>query len=347
MEFSAEIIATFLDGEIVGDKSCVVSNVAKIEEGAPGSISFLSNPKYEKYIYSTKSTIVIVSSDFVAAEPISATLIKVADPYGAFAQLLELYVAAKADRKGVSSQSFVDEGTQLPDDIYVGAFVSIGKNVKIGKEVKIYANVSIDNNVTIGDNTTIYAGVSIYDETVIGNNVIIHSGTVLGADGFGFAPEGLTFKKIPQIGNVVIEDDVELGANCTIDRATMGSTVIRKGVKLDNLVQVAHNVEIGANTVSAAQTGVSGSTKIGENCIIGGQVGISGHITIADRVKISSQSGISNNIKEEDAVLMGTPAYNASACRRSIIIQKSLPQLSTQVSKLEKELAALKALIQK
>lgn len=347
MKFTAEIVASFLEGEVVGDKSCIVSTVSKIEEGADGSLSFLSNPKYEKYIYDTKATIVIVNRDFKATAPISATLIRVDDAYAAFAQLLELYAVSKSDRVGVNKQSFVDDNTVLPDDIYIGAFTSIGKNVKLGKNIKIYANVSIDNNVTIGDNTIIYSGVNIYDETVIGSGVIIHSGAVIGSDGFGFAPDGDIYNKIPQIGNVIIEDNVEIGANTTIDRATMGSTIIRKGVKLDNLIQVAHNVEIGENTVTAAQTGFSGSIKIGKNCMIGGQVGFSGHFTVADRVIVTSQSGVSNNIKQEGAVVMGTPAYNASDCRRSIIIQKSLPQLSLQVRKLEKELAELKALIQK
>ncbi len=347
MEFTAEIIASFLEGEIVGDKNSTVTTVAKIEEGKKGSLSFLANSKYEKYIYTTEASIVIVNRDFTATSEVSATLVKVDDAYKAFAQLLELYAANKSDRTGVNSQSFIDTDTQLPDDIYIGAFVSIGKNVKLGKNVKIYASVSIDNNVTIGDNATIYPSVTIYDDTVIGNDVTIHSGSVIGSDGFGFAPEGDIFKKVPQIGNVIIEDNVDIGSNSVIDRATMGSTIIKNGVKLDNLIQIAHNVEIGKNTVIAAQVGVAGSTKIGENCVFGGQVGVSGHITVANKVMVSSQSGISNTIKQEGAILMGSPAYDASTCRRSIVVQKSLPKLSMQVSKLEKELAELKSLIQK
>ncbi|MFI3314036.1 MAG: UDP-3-O-(3-hydroxymyristoyl)glucosamine N-acyltransferase [Rikenellaceae bacterium] len=345
MQFTAEIIASFLEGEVVGDKNATVTTVAKIEEGTADTLSFLSNPKYEHFIYTTQSSIVIVKSDFAPTAQISATLIKVEDPYASFAKLLELYAASKPQKEGVSYHCVVAEGVVLPDDIYIGEYASIGTGVLLGENVKIYPHVVIGDKVVIGDNTTIFPHVTIYEECKIGNRTTIHSGTVIGSDGFGFAPEGDKYNKIPQIGNVIIEDDVEIGSNCSIDRATMGSTIIKKGTKLDNLIQVAHNVVIGENCVAASQVGIAGSTTIGHNSIFGGQVGISGHLKIAPRTTISSQSGISNSVKNDGSILMGTPAFDAGKYRRSAAIFKSLPTLSQKVYALEKELQELKELL--
>ncbi len=342
------MIAGFLGGEIVGDKECKVTTVSKIEEGADGTLSFLSNLKYEKHIYTTKSTIVIVNKSFKPSADIPATMIKVDDAYSAFAKLLELYAAQKSgSREGVNSLSFVDEGTVLPDDIYVGAFVSIGKNVKIGSGVKIYANVSIDDNVTIGDDVIIYSGVNIYDESVIGSRVIIHSGAVIGSDGFGFAPVGDSYSKIPQIGKVILEDDVEIGANTTIDRSTMGATVVAKGVKLDNLVQIAHNVTIGENTVIAAQSGIAGSSRVGANCVFAGQTGVVGHVNITNRVTVASKSGVTKDVKKEGTVMLGMPANEAGHERRVMVARRRLPDMANRLNTLEKQLDELKSLISK
>lgn len=347
MQFTAELIASFLEGEVVGDKDVSVSTLAKIEEGEGGALSFLSNLKYEPYIYTTKSSIVIVGKDFVPQSEISATLVKVADPYGAFAKLLDLYVANKPVKTGVSSLAFIDKKSELPSDIYVGEFSVIGQNVKMGSNVKMYSHVCIGDNVVIGNDVTINASVVIYEGCILGNNITIHSGTVIGADGFGFAPIGEEYKKIPQIGNVVIEDDVEIGANTCIDRATMGSTIIKRGVKLDNLIQVGHNVVIGENSVAAAQVGVAGSSKVGKNCMLGGQVGISGHLEIADRTVISSQSGVPSSLKKEGAIWMGTPVMEVGDCRRMYAVRKTLPSMSLKLHELEKELNRLKAMIEK
>ncbi|MEG1635475.1 MAG: UDP-3-O-(3-hydroxymyristoyl)glucosamine N-acyltransferase [Rikenellaceae bacterium] len=347
MQFTAEIIESFLEGEFVGDKNATVSTLAKIEEGATGALSFLSNLKYEPYIYTTKSSIVIVGKDFVPQSNISATLVKVADPYASFAQLLDLYIANKPAKTGVSSLAFTNTKSSLPEDLYLGEFAVIGESVKIGSGVKIYPHVVIGDNVSIGNNVTLYPTVVIYEGCVLGNNVTIHSGSIIGADGFGFAPIGEEYKKIPQIGNVVIEDNVEIGANTCIDRATMGSTTIKKGVKLDNLIQIGHNVVIGENSVAAAQVGVAGSSKVGKNCMFGGQVGISGHIEIADKSMVSSQTGVPNSLKKEGGVWMGTPATEASDCRRVYAVQKSLPAMSRKLYELEKEVNRLKSIIEK
>lgn len=339
MEFTARQIAETLDGTIEGNPEAAVNNLSKIEEGLPGTLSFLANPKYTHYIYTTQATIVIVNRDFVAESPVSATLIRVPDAYSAFAKLLEFYNQAKGSKTGISKHAAISDSAQLGDQLYIGDFVSIGDHVKIGNQVKIHPNVSIGDNVKIGDNTVLYAGTKIYSDCIIGANCTLHAGVVIGADGFGFAPQSdKHYEKVPQIGNVVLEDYVEIGANSTIDRATLGSTIIRKGVKLDNMIQIAHNVEIGENTVVAAQTGISGSTKIGKNCMIGGQVGIVGHITIADEVKIAAQSGIGSSITQTGVTLQGSPAFEVGKYRRSYVLFRKLNKLSDKIHALEKHL---------
>ncbi len=339
MEFTAKQIAELLSGKVEGDENAIVNSFSKIEEGKTGSLSFLANPKYTNYIYETASSVVLINDSFEAKREIKATLIRVEDAYKSIAILLDLYNKMTEKPSGIEKQSFVHKKAFLGKNIYVGAFSYIGKDAKIGNDVQIYPGCYIGNNVKIGDNCIIYPGVKIYYNTIIGNNCTIHAGSVIGADGFGFAPNGgETFLKIAQIGNVVIEDDVELGALLTIDRATMGSTFIRKGVKLDNHIHVAHNVDIGKNTVIAAQTGIAGTAKIGENCMFGGQVGISPHVTIANGVKISAQSGISNNVLQENSILMGAPAYDLRAYHKSYIHFKNLDDIVKRLEKLEKTL---------
>lgn len=343
MEFTAEMIAGFLGGEIVGDKGATVSDFAKIEEGRPGALSFMANPKYEHYLYTTESSVVIVGKDFEPKSDVKATLVKVPDAYGAFAKLLELYAANKPQKSGISPKAEIDPSVKLGGDCYIGAFTVIESGAVIGNNVKIYPNAYIGDGVKIGDNTTIYAGAKIYEMCRVGGNVIIHAGAVIGADGFGFAPDDKgVYHKIPQIGNVVIEDDVEIGANTCIDRATMGSTVIRKGVKLDNLIQVGHNAVVGENTVAAAQVGIAGTTKVGRNCMFGGQVGISGHLTVGDNVQLGSQSGVSNSIPDGQA-LLGSPAMPGIRFHRSNAVYQRLPELSQSVYKLEKQMKELLA----
>ena len=338
MEFSANQIASLVNGVVDGDGEVKVSTFAKIEEGRSGAISFLANPKYTQYIYSTESSIVLVSKDFIPEQPVKATLIKVEDPYSTVAMLLDMVSKMTAPQlSGIEQPAYIDSSVAVPDDAYVGAFAYIGKNVKLGKNVKIYPQSYIGQNVVIGDNTIIYPGVKIYHNCKIGNNCILHSGVVVGADGFGFAPVDGHYNKIPQIGNVEIADNVELGANTTIDRATMGSTRIGQGVKLDNLIQIAHNVEVGDNTVMAAQVGVAGSTKIGANCMIGGQVGFAGHISVGDNVVIGAQSGIPSNVKS-DSRLMGYPATDAKDFARQIVYIKNLGKLNERVNSIEKSL---------
>lgn len=346
MEFSAKIIADFLNGKIDGEPDVIVTNVAKIEEGTPGTLSFLANPKYTSYIYTTKSSIVIVSNDFVPEKPINATLIRVSEPYNAFASLLELYTKNRFNKKGIDSLSFIEKDVILGENIYIGAFTYICSGAKIGNNVKIYPQVYIGENVTIGDNTILYPGVKIYYDCKIGENCIIHSGSVVGSDGFGFAPQqDSNYKKIPQVGNVIIEDNVEIGSNTTIDRATMGSTIIRQGVKLDNLIQVAHNVEIGQNTVIAAQTGISGSTVLGRDLMVGGQVGFAGHIKIADEVKVAAQSGINSNVNKKGEIICGAPAFEIKKFQKSAAIFKNLPDMRLKIMELEKEIIELKKLL--
>lgn len=338
MKFTARAIASIINGKVEGDGNVEVSTFAKIEEGEPGAISFLANPKYTHYIYDTRSSIVLVSNDFVAERPISATLIRVDNPYETVAKLLEMAQASTMRLPtGVETPSYISEGVEIPEDTYIGAFAYVGKNVNLGKGVKLYPQTYLGDNVCIGDNTIVYPGAKIYHGCRIGSNCIIHAGVVIGADGFGFAPdaEGV-YNKIPQLGIVEIADNVEIGANTTIDRATMGATRIAKGVKLDNLIQVAHNVEIGENTVMASQVGVAGSTKIGSQCMIGGQVGFAGHISVGDKVTIGAQSGIPNNVKD-GMTLMGYPALPGRDFARQCAYLKRLGQLFARVENLEKK----------
>ena len=303
MKFTAAQIAVILEGEVEGNSEIEVSKLSKIEEGGPGSLSFLANPKYTQFIYTTKASIVIVNKIFKAEKEIHSTLIRVEDAYKSFSKLLEYYNQVKMNKTGIESPVFISKSATYGENIYIGAFAYLGENIKIGNNTKIYPNVYIGDNVVIGDNVILFSGAKIYSDTLIGDNCVIHSSAILGADGFGFAPnEQGEFIKVPQTGNVVIEDNVDVGASTSIDRATLGSTIIRKGVKLDNHIQIAHNVEIGKNTVIAAQTGIAGSTKIGENCMIGGQVGIVGHISIGNNVKIQAQSGIGRNVKDNEAL---------------------------------------------
>ncbi len=339
MEFSAIQIATFLSGTVEGDPEVKVYNVAKIEEGAPGMLSFLANPKYAQYLYTTKSSIVLINNDFELQGKVEATLIRVPDAYAAFAQLLGLYQQFMQAKSGISSLSFISKDAAYGEDVYIGEFAFVGERAKIGDRVKIYPHAYIGDDVVIGDDTIVYAGAKLYAQTVVGKSCVLHAGCVIGADGFGFAPqEDGSYKKIPQIGNVVIGDNVEIGANTCIDCATMGSTRIQNGVKLDNLIQIAHNVEIGKNTAIAAQTGVSGSTKIGSNCIIAGQVGLVGHIHIADNTKIAAQSGILGNVKKEGEELMGSPAINLKDYLRMTVYTKNIEKLVKRVDELEKKL---------
>lgn len=337
MQFTAQQIAAMVGGEVSGNPDVTVSTVAKIEEGHEGAISFLANPKYTPHIYDTDSSIVLVSRTFEPEYPVKATLIKVDDPYATVAQLLQMVAQlTEPVYTGVEQPAYIAEGVELPEGIYVGAFAYIGKNVKLGKNVKIYPQAYIGENVVIGDDTIIKPGVKIYHGCRIGSKCIIHAGSVIGADGFGFAPVGNEYSKIPQIGNVVIEDNVEIGANTCVDRATMGSTYVRHGVKLDNLIQVAHNCEIGENTVMASQVGVAGSTKIGARCMIGGQVGFAGHISVGDDNQIGAQSGIPNSVGNGNR-LMGYPAVDAHTFARQAVYIKKLPELFSQVRNLEKK----------
>jgi UDP-3-O-[3-hydroxymyristoyl] glucosamine N-acyltransferase len=336
MKFTAEQIAGILEGEVVGNPNAEVSKLTKIEKGVEGSLTFLSNPKYNNHIYTTKATITIVNATFFPEGEIATTLIKVADAYLAFSKLLEFYAQSKGSKVGIEQPSVLSENVKYGDNFYLGSFAYIGANVTIGNDVKIHPNCFIGDNVVIGNNVTIFAGAKVFSETEIGNNCAIHSGAVLGADGFGFAPnpDG-TFSKIQQIGNLIIEDNVNIGACTTIDRATMGSTIIRKGVKLDNQIQIGHNVEIGENTVIAALTGIAGSTKIGHNCMIGGQVGIAGHITIGNNVRIQGQSGVSRNTKDGE-FLQGTPSLDSKEYYKSYVHFKNLPTIVKEIEKLKK-----------
>ncbi|MDP5027564.1 MAG: UDP-3-O-(3-hydroxymyristoyl)glucosamine N-acyltransferase [Flavobacterium sp.] len=335
MKFTAAQIAGILEGEVIGNPDAEVFKLSKIEEGTEGSLTFLANPKYNNYIYSTQATITIVNHTFEPEQDITTTLIKVEDAYQSFSKLLEYYNQIKLMKSGIEQPSVISENVVYGTDLYLGSFCYVGKNVTIGNNVKIYPNSFIGDNVTIGDNCVFFAGVRIYSETEIGNNCTIHSGTIIGSDGFGFAPqEDGTFTKVPQIGNVIIEDNVEIGACTTVDRATLGSTIIRKGVKLDNHIQVAHNVEIGENTVIAAQTGIAGTTKIGKNCLIGGQVGFAGHLVIGDGVKIQAQSGIGKNI-EAGEVVQGSPAFNYGDFAKSFVHFRNLPKIVSDLEELK------------
>lgn len=337
MQFSAQQIAGILNGTIEGNADAVVTKLSKIEEGVPGSISFLANPAYTQYIYTTAASIVIVNKDLVLTAPVSATLVRVESAAIAFAKLLEMYNQVKLNKTGISKHAYISESAKVGDNIYAGEFAVISDNAQIGNNVKIYPQVYIGDNVVVGDNTTIFAGVKIYSDTQIGKNCILHSGTVIGSDGFRFEPQNEGNTKVPQIGNVIIEDDVEIGANCAIDRATLGSTILRKGVKFDNLVHIAHNVEIGENCYLAACNVVAGSTKIGKNCMFSGQVGIVGHLNIADNTIITAQSGISKSITKAGEVYMGSPAFDANKYRKAYIHFRNLDSIVQRLGKLEQQ----------
>ncbi len=343
MEFSAGQIAGILQGEVVGNPEASVSGLAKIEEGTPGALSFLANPKYEEYIYTTGSSICIVNRSFSPSKPLPSTLtlVKVDDAYACFAKLLDMYSQMTRKQAAIEQPSFISDSAQIGEGLYLGAFAYIGKNVKIGNHVSIYPNAYIGDNVIIGDGSVIHPGACIYTDCKVGNNCIIHAGVVVGADGFGFAPnEEGEFQKVPQIGNVILEDNVEIGSNTTIDRATMGSTIIRKGVKIDNLCQIAHNVEVGKNSAMAAQVGIAGSAKIGEHVMIGGQAGIAGHLHIADGTKIVAQSGIPNSVKKADT-LMGSPGIPIDDFKKSYFGFRKLPFILKKLQELEQKMKEL------
>ncbi len=343
MKFTAAQIAGLLSGKVEGNPDAEVSNVARIEEGAPGMLSFLANPKYTPYIYETKSSVVIVNDDFDPKAPVAATLIRVPDAYAAFATLLSYYDKMVKGRTGVSSLAFVSKTARYGESVYLGEFAYLGENVVVGNDVKIYPQVYVGDNSVIGDGTTLFPGVKLYNNTIVGKNCTLHAGVVVGSDGFGFAPQANGhYEKVPQVGNVVIEDDVEIGANATIDRSTMGSTRIGKGVKLDNLVMIAHNVELGENTVMAAQTGVSGSTHLGRNCVVGGQVGFAGHLHIADGSKFGAQSGVQGDVEEPNKAFMGSPALPLRQFQRNFIRSKQMEDLFKKVDALEKQIEELK-----
>ncbi len=342
MKFSAKEIAALVGGKVEGNPEATVSKLAKIEEGVPGSLSFLSNPAYAPYIYTTGASIVIVNSDFKPEQELNPalTLVRVPDARQAFAKLLDAYNQVRLNKTGVDKLAYVSPSAVVGKNVYVGAFAYVGDHCVVGDGAKLHPHCHLGDNVRIGANTTLYTGVKVYHDCVIGNDCILQAGTIIGGDGFGFTPNSTnSYQKVPHIGNVIIEDHVEIGANTTIDRATLGSTIIRKGVKLDNLIQVAHNVEIGENTVIAAQTGVAGSTKIGRDCMIGGQVGIIGHLAIGDRVKIAAQSGVGSNIKD-DEIVQGSPAFGIGDYKRSYVLFRSLPDLSDKIKKLEKQLSS-------
>lgn len=341
MEFTAKQIADFIGGKVEGDANATVNTFAKIEEGKKGAISFLSNPKYLQYIYETQSSIVLINNDVTLEHPVTATLIRVDNAYECVAKLLQLYDSTRPKKQGIDSLAFISPKAQIGENVYIGAFAYIGDNAVIGNGSRIYPHATIGDNVKIGDKCQIYPNVVIYEGCKLGNNVTIHSGSIIGADGFGFAPNTEGYEKIPQIGIVTIEDDVEIGANTCIDRSTMGTTTIRKGVKLDNLIQVGHNVEIGENTVMSAQTGIAGSTKIGSWCMFGGQVGLAGHITIGDKTFLGAQSGVPGNIKGNET-LIGTPPMEPKAYFKSQAIFRKLPDLYKQINELQKQVNELK-----
>ncbi|MEM7550115.1 MAG: UDP-3-O-(3-hydroxymyristoyl)glucosamine N-acyltransferase [Bacteroidota bacterium] len=349
MEFSIEQIATLIGGEVKGSSEDKITTINAIESASKGSISFLSNPKYENYLYETQASAVIINRSFQPQKTVSTTLILVDDPYSSFTKLLEEYEKLTSSHKtGVEVHSSVANNVIIGDNIYVGSFAYVGSSSKIGNNVKIYPHVFIGEGCEIGDDTIIYSGAKLYKGTKIGNNCVIHSNAVLGSDGFGFAPQkDGSYRKIPQLGNVILEDHVEVGANTTIDCATFGSTIVRKGAKIDNLVQLAHNTEVGENTVIAAQTGVSGSSKIGNNCVVAGQVGIAGHLQIADKVTIAAQSGIPKTVKEKGAVLFGSPAFEKGSYFKSLAVFRKLPELSRKIRELEEKILNLAAVAKK
>lgn len=345
MEITVGQIAALVNGVVDGDSSTIINNYSKIEEGKEGCLTFLANPKYEHFIYETKASVVIVRKDFVPAKKLSVTLLRVDDPYSTIAQLLNMVGAMQQQRRGIENSVFVAEGVEIPSDAYIGAFTYISKGAKIGNNVKIYPQCYVGDNVTIGDNVILYPGVKIYHECKIGKNCILHSGVVVGGDGFGFAPENGAYKKIAQIGNVILEDDVEIGANTTIDRATMGSTIVKQGTKIDNLVQIAHNVEVGEHTVIAAQAGIAGSAKIGKHNSIGGQCGFAGHIVVGDNNQFGAQSGIPKSVGDNN-ILMGYPAVKHVDFARQVANVKNLNRTNAEISALKKEIEELKRLIE-
>ena len=343
MEFTATSIAGFLKGEIEGNPDIKVNTIAKIEEGQSGALSFLANPKYEHYLYETKSSVVLVNKSFIPASSVSATLIRVENAYEAFASLLRLVDQARPRKKGIHSTAIIENTAKIGSEVYIGPYVYVGENCVIGDGCSLYPHVYIGDNSNLGINCILNPGVTVYHDCILGEGCIVHAGSVIGSDGFGFAPQSDNeYMKIPQLGNVVLEDHVEIGANVTIDRATIGSTIIRKGVKLDNLIQIAHNVEVGENTVMAAQTGISGSTKIGKNCMFGGQVGLAGHIKIANGTKIGAQGGILGDVKEENTAIIGSPAIEVKQFLRSSVIFRKLPEMKSKIDSLEKEVESLK-----
>ena len=346
MEFTAKQIASFIQGQIIGDENTAVNTFAKIEEGVPGAISFLSNPKYTPYIYETNSSIVLVNKDFEPEHEIKATLIKVDNAYESLAKLLNLYEQSKPRRTGISSLAYVAESAKIGENVYIAPFACVEDNAVVGDNTSIHPHVTIGSGAKVGNNCILYAGATIYHDCRIGNNCILHAGSVIGADGFGFAPSTQGYEKIPQIGIVILEDDVEIGANTCIDRATMGATIIHRDVKLDNLVQIAHNDEIGSHTVMAAQTGVAGSTKVGEWCMFGGQVGIAGHIQIGNKVNLGAQSGVPGSIKDNQQ-LMGTPPMGLKPFFKSQAVFRKLPDMYKEINELRKELNELKQLLNK
>ncbi len=335
MIFKASEIANLLNGSVEGDENVTVHKLSKIEEGEPGSLSFLANPKYNSYLYSTEASLVIVNEDLVLEKAVRPTLIRVEDAYSAFAKLLDVYNKLRSDKKGISPLASIAKSAKIGKDVYIGDFAYIGANTEIADEAKIYPQAYVGENAKIGSKTILNPGVKVYHECIIGNDCTLHAGVVIGSDGFGFAPQSdNNYQKIAQIGNVIIENDVEIGANTTVDRATMGSTIIRKGAKLDNLIMIAHNVEIGENTVVIAQTGISGSTRIGKNCIIAGQVGITGHLKIGDNVKIAAQSGVSTNVKD-DAIIFGSPAFDAGKYRKAYVHFRNFQKIVDRIDSLE------------
>ena len=341
MEFSAKQIAEYIQGKIIGDENAKVHTFAKIEEGIPGALSFLSNPKYTHYIYDTQSSIVLVNNDFEPEQEVKTTLIKVNNAYESLAKLMTLYESSKPKKRGISNLAYVAESATIGENVYIAPFVCIEDGASIGDNTIIESNVVIGAGAKVGSDTIIYPNVTIYHDCIVGNRCILHAGSVIGADGFGFAPSLSGYEKIPQIGIAKLEDDVEIGANTCIDRSTMGATIIRKGVKLDNLIQIAHNVEVGSHTVMASQTGIAGSTKIGEWCMFGGQAGTAGHIKIGDRVQVAGQSGVSGNTKS-DQTLMGSPAFDAKKYMKSSIYFKNLPDMAATIAELKKEINELK-----
>lgn len=342
MEFTAQQIADFLKGKIEGDSNVKVHDFSKIEEGVPGTLSFLSNPKYSSYLYESKASIILINKDFELEKEVQATLIRVDNAYESLAALLSLAEQYAPGKSGISELSYISPSAEIGENSYIAPFVYIGDNVVIGKNASIHAHSCIEDNTKIGDNLTMYSGVKVYKKTVIGNNCTLHAGVVVGGDGFGFAPtEDGSYKKIPQVGNVIIEDNVEIGANSTIDRATIGSTIIRKGVKIDNLVQIAHNVEIDTNTVIASQCGIAGSTKVGKNCVFAGQVGIAGHLHIAEGSIFGAQTGVPNSIKTPNQAYQGYPAIPVANFRRATVVYKNLPDLQKIIYELQKKIVEL------